>query len=105
MNNPLGQSLHNRCLAYTGLADEHGVVLGPAGKDLHHPADLLVPADHRIEFSLARFFSQVSSVPLQRLVLLLRRLVGNSVGTSHLLERSTEVVRGNIVRAELGPSR
>ena len=50
----LGQTLHDGRLAHAGLADQHGVVLGAAGQDLHHAPDLIVAADHRVQLALAR---------------------------------------------------
>ena len=49
-----GQSLGDGRFAHARLADEHGIVLGPAREHLHDTADLLVPADHRIDLPLAR---------------------------------------------------
>src|SRR5439155_24922092 len=50
----LGQPFDNGRLADARLAYEHGVVLGAAREYLHDAADLLVPADDRIEFALPR---------------------------------------------------
>ena len=49
----LGEALDDRGLADAGLADQHRVVLGPAGEHLHHPLDLLLAPDHRVELALA----------------------------------------------------
>ena len=51
-----------------GLADEHGVVLGAAAEDLDDAADLLVPADDRVELARAGVGGQVAAVLLERLV-------------------------------------
>ena len=48
-------------LADAGLADEHRVVLLPAGQDLHDPLDLLGPADRRIELALRRELRQIAA--------------------------------------------
>ena len=53
VHDALGQALDDRGLAHAGLADQDGIVLGPAGEHLHDPPDFLVPADDRIELSLA----------------------------------------------------
>ena len=50
----LGQTLHDGGLADAGLADEHGVVLGPPGEDLDDALDLLLPADDGVELIGAR---------------------------------------------------
>ena len=49
----LRQPLGDRGLADAGLADEHGIVLGAAGQDLHDAADLVVAADDRVELAAA----------------------------------------------------
>ena len=92
VHDPLGQPLDDRGLADAGLADEHRIVLGAPGEHLHHPADLLVAADDRIELSLARLVGEVAGVALERLVLLLGRLVGDAVRAAHLLQRRAEIV-------------
>ncbi|GIU99002.1 MAG: hypothetical protein KatS3mg014_0618 [Actinomycetota bacterium] len=48
----LGETLDDGGLADTGLADEHGVVLRPAGQDLHDPLDLPLAPDDRVELAL-----------------------------------------------------
>ena len=52
-DDPLGQALDDGGLADAGLADEHGVVLGPPRQHLDDAADLGVAADHRVELALA----------------------------------------------------
>ena len=49
----LGEALDDGGLADTGLADEHRVVLRPAGQDLHDPLDFTAATDHRVELVLA----------------------------------------------------
>ena len=92
VDDPLRQPLDDRRLADAGLADQHRVVLGAPRQHLHHPADLLVPADHRVEFPLAGQVGEVAGEPLQRLVLLFRRLVGDAMRAPHLLERRTQLL-------------
>ena len=81
------QPLDDRGLADARLADEHGVVLRAPREHLHHAADLLVPADHRVELAAARLLGQVAPEAQQRLVLLLRVLVGDALGAAHRLHR------------------
>ncbi len=64
----LGEAFHNCGLAHTGLADQHRVGLGAPAQDLDHTADLLVTADHRVEFAVARTRGQVGRELLERLV-------------------------------------
>ena len=53
--------VHDRGLADAGLADQHRVVLRPAGQDLHDPLDLLLPADDRVELALAGGLGEVAA--------------------------------------------
>jgi hypothetical protein len=43
-----------------GLTDEHRVVLGPARQHLHHPLDLALPADDRVELAVAGGLGEVA---------------------------------------------
>ena len=61
LDDALGQPLHDRRLADTRFADEHRVVLGPPGEDLHDPLDLLLPADHGVELALPRGLGEVAA--------------------------------------------
>ncbi len=56
----LGQSFNDGRLANTCLADEHRVVLGAPGEDLHDPLDLPLPADDRIQLALPGHLGQVA---------------------------------------------
>ena len=67
------EAFGDRGLAGAGLADQHGVVLGPAGEDLDRAADFLVAADHRIELAVARRLGEVAGILLHRVVGFLRR--------------------------------
>jgi hypothetical protein len=67
VDDALRQSLDDGGLADPGLADEHGVVLGPALQDLDHAADLVVAPDHRVELAGPGPLGQVQRVLLQRL--------------------------------------
>ena len=87
VHDALREPLDDGRLADAGLADEHRVVLRAAREHLDDAADLLVAADHRIELSLARRVGEVARVALQRLVLVLRRLVGDAMRAAHGLER------------------
>ena len=71
LDDPLGEPLDDGGLADAGLADEHGVVLRTAREHLHDAADLLVPADDRVELALAGGGREVGAELLQRLVLAL----------------------------------
>ncbi len=80
------EALDDRRLADAGIADEDGVVLRPAGQDLHDAPDLLVAADDRVELALARELREVLRVLLERLVLVLGALVGDAAAAPHVLQ-------------------
>ena len=83
----LSQPLDYGGLAHAGLADEHGVVLGPPGQYLDDPPDLGVPADHRVQAAGPGLPGQVDAVLLQRLVGTLRVLRRDPRVPAYLLER------------------
>ena len=87
VDDPLGEALDDRGLADAGLADQHRVVLRAAAEDLDHAADLVVAADDRVELAVARGLGEVAAELLQRLDLLLGRLVGDAVRAAHVGER------------------
>jgi hypothetical protein len=91
VDDPLGQSFDDGGLADPGLPDQDGVVLGPAGEDLHDPTDLLVPPDDWIELSRPGRVGQVPGVPLERLVLALGLLIGHPVRSPDLLQGGPEL--------------
>ena len=99
-HDPLGQALDDRGLADAGLADQHGVVLGPPGQHLDHPADLGVPADDRVELAVAGGRGEVDAVLLQRLVRALGVRRGHPGRAADLLERAEQRVRGGAVPAQ-----
>ena len=76
----LGEALDDGGLADAGLADQHRVVLGTPRQHLHHPADLGVTADDRVELALLGARGQVDGVLLQRLVGRLGVLAGDPAG-------------------------
>ena len=62
---PLGQPLGDGSLAHAGLTDQAGIVLLTAVQDLHHPLDLLLPADDRVQLALLGPLGQGDAVVLQ----------------------------------------
>ncbi len=101
----LGQALHDGGLAHARFADEHRVVLGPAGQDLDHPPDLVVTADDRVQLPLAGRLGEVAAVFRQRLVFLLRVLVGDPLVTAQILECGKHRIAGNPAVGEDGRHR
>ena len=106
VDDALREPFDDRRLADAGLADEHGIVLRAAREHLHHAADLLVAADHRIELALARRVGEIARVALQRLILVLRGLIGDAMRAAHGLERLEQrVVRRPRAREQRACSR
>src|SRR4029077_15486041 len=64
IDDAVGKALDDGGLANAGLADQHWVVLGAAGKNLDGAPDLLVAADYRIELALGGGFGEVAGVAL-----------------------------------------
>src|SRR5690606_35874526 len=66
VDDALRQPFDNGGLADTGLADQHGVVLGTPLENLDGSTDLVVTPDDRIQLALPRPFGEVYGVLLQR---------------------------------------
>ena len=60
----LGDPFRDGGLAHARFTHEDRIVLGPSGQYLEHPADLVVPADDRVELSLGSPFVEVHCEPL-----------------------------------------
>ncbi len=93
-DDPLGQAFDDRGLADARVADQHGVVLGAAGEHLDDAADLVVATDDGVELAVLGGLGEVAAEALERLVLLLRVLVGDPVRAADRLDRLREVVAG-----------
>ena len=63
IDDPLGHSLHNRRFTNPRFTQQDRVVLGTSGQDLKHPAYLIIPSDHRIDFPFLSSFVQVDGIP------------------------------------------
>ena len=66
-NHALCQAFHDGGLTDAGLTNQHGVVLGTAGKHLHDAANLRVAADDRVKLARAGNSGQVGTVLFERL--------------------------------------
>ena len=96
----LGEALGDRGLADAGLADQDGVVLGAAGEDLDHAADLVVAADDGVELAVLGGLREVAAELLERLVLVLGVLVGDAVRAADGLDRLDDVLLARAVAAQ-----
>ena len=75
-----GQALDDGGLADAGLAEQHRVVLGAAGEDLHDPLDLGFAADHRVELALLGELGQVAAELVEQFRGLLAALAAAAAG-------------------------
>src|SRR5262249_42643188 len=87
LDDALRQPFHDGGLPDAGFADEDRVVLGAAAQHLDHAPYLLIAPDDRVEFLFARRFRQVAPVTFERLVFLLRVLIGDTLAAAYILER------------------
>src|SRR5271157_2892391 len=92
---PLGQPFNNGRLTDSRVTNDDRVILSPSREHLHHAPYLLIPPDDRIEFSFARLLGKVTSILLQGLVLLLRRLVRDSLRSPYILQHRVNPVLGH----------
>src|SRR5664279_6584014 len=88
----LRQTFNDRGLTHARFANQHGIVLGPARKHLHHATYFLVAPDHGIEFAVAGELVEVLGVALQRLILRLGILVGDLLIAAHRGQSAQNVV-------------
>ena len=94
VDDPLRQAFDDGGLAHAGLADEHGVVLGPPLQDLDRTADLVVAADHGVQFALPRALGQVKGVLLQGFTLPFCFLAANVLAAADRLDRLLQMRPG-----------
>src|SRR5262249_26502714 len=66
LDDPLREALDDRRLADARLAEQHGVVLGAAGRVRDPPLDLGVAADDWFELAFAREVGQVAAEAVER---------------------------------------
>ena len=90
IGDPQCKAFGDRGLTGAGFADQGGIVLGPAGEDLHGPADLLVTADDGIELAVACRLRQVAGVFLHRIVAFFRARAVRGASAGYFLNRGLE---------------
>jgi hypothetical protein len=86
----LCEPFDDRGLADAGLADQHGIVLGPALQHLDRAPDFLVAPDHRIELALLGAFGHVDGVLRQRLARVLGVRIGHVLAAAQARDRALE---------------
>ena len=87
IDDPLGQALNDGRLAHAGFTNEHRIVLRAPRQHLHHAPDLVIPADHRVDLSLAGQGCEVLAVLFQGLKLFLRVRVGDPLVATYRAQR------------------
>ncbi len=92
VDDALCEALDDGGLADAGLPDEHRIVLGPALQNLNGAPDLVIAADDRIEFALARALGEIDAVLLQRLAVLLGARILHLGAAANFLDRLFQAV-------------
>ena len=85
-HDPLGEAFNDGGLAHSGLAQQHGVVLGSAAQDLDDASDFFVAADHRVQLAALSQVGEVDGVAGQGIERGLRRLRRDALGAAHLAQ-------------------
>ena len=67
VGDPRGETLDDGGLADARLAEQHRVVLGAAGEDLHDPLDLGLATDHGVELAVGGELGQVAAELVEQL--------------------------------------
>src|SRR5690606_15010977 len=102
---PTGETRDDGGLADTRLTEEDRVVLGPPRQDVDDTADLVVPADDRVELALTGDGGQVAPVLLECVQGVLRVLRGDPPAASDTLQRIENRLGGHPPGAEEVPHR
>ena len=106
VGDPEGEALGDRGLADAGLADQHGVVLAPAGEDLDRLLDLVRAPDHGVDAAVRRVGGQVAAELVERgglgLRLLRGGLGGDAAGEGEELTGADLAQRARALAAALG---
>jgi hypothetical protein len=79
-------------LSRSRFADKNGVILGAAAQDLEYTANLLITADHRVEFAVPGPVVQVNGVFPQGLIGVLCRRAGHLLAFAQLPDCSLKPV-------------
>ena len=88
----LRQTFYYGSFTYTGLADEHGVVLGLSGKYADHVSYLRIPAYHGIQFLLSCLFHQILTIFFQCIISSFGIITGHPLVASYGLQCHQETL-------------
>ncbi len=94
VDDALGQPFDDGGLADARGTDQHRVVLGTALQHLDGAADLVIPADHRVELADLGPLGQIDGVFLQRLAILLGVGIFHLLAATHLVDGRFEFLLG-----------
>src|SRR5438034_3635354 len=95
VDDALGEAFHDRGLADAGLAEQHRSVLGAAGEYLDRTPDLLIAADHRVDFAVACGLGKVTGIFLERVVGILGRAGVGRAAVAQGVDRRVQTLRGD----------
>ena len=87
------KSFGNRRLADAGFTDQHRVVLGAPGQDLHRAPDLFVAPDDRVDLALLGRLGQVARVFLQRIIALFSTGAVGGATLADIVDRGVQLGR------------
>ena len=94
------EAFGNGGLAHARFADEHGIVFGAPGQDLHDAADFLVASDDGINLARAGQGGEVAPVFIQGLKLVLGILIGDTLVAAQFGQRLEHFRRFQTVSLE-----
>ncbi len=86
-DNALREAFDDSGLADAGLADEHRIIFCAPRQNLHHAADFIVPANHRIEFPAPGQLDQIAAVLFESAERGFRILRSDAMAAAHRGER------------------
>src|SRR5579859_6033179 len=89
----LGETFDDRSLPNTRFPDENRVILGPAGKNLHRAANLVIATNYRIQLALKCEICEIAAILLQRLEGAFRRWAVHTLTATNRLDGLTKLIR------------
>ena len=91
-DNTLCQSFNNCCLTDSWLTDKHWIIFGTATQYLNNTPHLIIPANHRIQFSLLGQISQIAGIFFQGLIFLLWILISDALTAADIGKRLQKLI-------------